>query len=237
MIKLSMIYIGIVVGIAALITGLPMLVWTDETADQMEQVANLPISKLIAPEAANGAAGFGSAEAGGSETSAPVAPLPSGVEAATAALLQGLSEPPPVVVAPAAPAVAEAAPAEAAPVAPAPVAPASAAPVAALPAPASAADSLSAAVAAAVAATEAPVPSAPAAATPVPVGEDLTGLIGATGAAQDELATMSGAALTGLRALRGDAAQGASLDELVSRAAQAGAQDDYIKALQAEASR
>lgn len=211
MIKISLIYIGIVVAIAALITGVPMLVWTDETAEKVEQVANLPISKLIAPEAARGGSGLGSAEAGGSETSAPVAPLPSGVEAATAALLQGLSEPAP-----------EPAP-ESAPAAP----------------PAAPADGLAAAVAAAVAATEteteAPAATAPAA--PVPVGDDLTALIGATGAAQDELASMSGAALTGLRALRGEAAQGATLDELVARAAQAGAQDDYIKALQEEASR
>ena len=205
MIKISLIYIGIVVAIAALITGVPMLVWTDETAEKVEQVANLPISKLIAPEAARGGSGLGSAEAGGSETSAPVAPLPSGVEAATAALLQGLSEPAP----------------ESAPAAPA------AAPV----------DGLAAAVAAAVAATETEAPAATAPAAPVPVGDDLTALIGATGAAQDELATMSGAALTGLRALRGEAAQGATLDELVARAAQAGAQDDYIKALQEEASR
>ena len=217
MIKISLIYIGIVVAIAALITGVPMLVWTDETADKVEQVANLPIAKLIAPDAdagagagaGRGASGFGSAEAGGSETSAPVAPLPSGVEAATAALLQGLSAPAP---------------------APTPAPPASE-PVAA--------DGLAAAVAAAVAATEAPAaaPSAQPVPEPVPVGDDLTALIGATGAAQEELASMSGAALTGLRALRGAAAQGASLDELVARAAQAGAQDDYIKALQDEAKR
>ena len=225
MIKISLIYIGIVVAIAALITGVPMLVWTDETADKVEQVANLPIAKLIAPDAdagagagaGRGASGFGSAEAGGSETSAPVAPLPSGVEAATAALLQGLSAPAP---------------------APTPAPPASApasAPVAA--------DGLAAAVAAAVAATEAPA-AAPSAQPvpepvpePVPVGDDLTALIGATGAAQEELASMSGAALTGLRALRGAAAQGASLEDLVARAAQAGAQDDYIKALQDEAKR
>ena len=209
MIKISLIYIGIVVAIAALITGVPMLVWTDETAEKVEQVANLPISKLIAPEAARGGSGLGSAEAGGSETSAPVAPLPSGVEAATAALLQGLSEPAPEPEPESAPAAPAAAPA----------------------------DSLAAAVAAAVAATETEAPAATAPAAPVPVGDDLTALIGATGAAQDELATMSGAALTGLRALRGEAAQGASLDELVARAAQAGAQDDYIKALQEEASR
>lgn len=219
MIKISLIYIGIVVAIAALITGVPMLVWTDETADKVEQVANLPIAKLIAPDAGagagagRGASGFGSAEAGGSETSAPVAPLPSGVEAATAALLQGLSAPAP---------------------APTPAPPASE-PVAA--------DGLAAAVAAAVAATEAPA-AAPSAQPvpepvpePVPVGDDLTALIGATGAAQEELASMSGAALTGLRALRGAAAQGASLEDLVARAAQAGAQDDYIKALQDEAKR
>ncbi|MBL8561838.1 MAG: hypothetical protein JNN06_06120 [Gemmobacter sp.] len=235
MIKISLIYIGIVVAIAALITGLPMLVWTDETADKVEQVANLPIARLIAPEAGRGAAsGFGSAEAGGAETSAPVAPLPSGVEAATAALLQGLSEPPP------APAVAPVAAPVAEPAAPAAAASAAAAPAAVAEAPAAtppaASDSLAAAVAAAVAATAAPQP-APAAARPAPVGEDLTALIGATGTAQDELATMSGAALTGLRALRGEAAQGASLDELVARAAQAGAQDDYIKALQDEAKR
>lgn len=213
MIKISLIYIGIVVAIAALITGVPMLVWTDETADKVEQVANLPIAKLISPDAGrgagHGASGFGSAEAGGSETSAPVAPLPSGVEAATAALLQGLSAP-----APTAPEAVPAAEPASEPVA---------------------ADGLAAAVAAAVAATEAPAATAPAA--PVPVGDDLTALIGATGAAQDELASMSGAALTGLRALRGAAAQGASLEELVARAAQAGAQDDYIKALQDEAKR
>ena len=219
MIKISLIYIGIVVAIAALITGVPMLVWTDETADKVEQVANLPIAKLIAPDAGRGASGFGSAEAGGSETSAPVAPLPSGVEAATAALLQGLSAPAPALLPAPAPPAAEPASEPAA------------------------ADGLAAAVAAAVAATEAPA-AAPAAQPepepvpePVPVGDDLTALIGATGAAQGELASMSGAALTGLRALRGAAAQGASLEELVARAAQAGAQDDYIKALQDEAKR
>ena len=226
MIKISLIYIGIVVGIAALITGVPMLVWTDETADKVEQVANLPISKLIAPEAVRGAAGFGSAEAGGAETSAPVAPLPSGVEAATAALLQGLSEPAPEA---AASAVTQAAP-DAAPETAAVAEPASEL---------AASDGLAAAVAAAVAATDAAAPaSAPQPKPrPKPVGEDLTALIGATGAAQEELASMSGAALTGLRALRGAAAQGPTLDELVARAAQAGAQDDYIKALQEEASR
>ncbi len=226
MIKISLIYIGIVVAIAALITGVPMLVWTDETADKVEQVANLPISKLIAPEAVRGAAGFGSAEAGGAETSAPVAPLPSGVEAATAALLQGLSEPAPEA---AASAVTQAAP-DAAPETAAVAEPASQL---------AASDGLAAAVAAAVAATDAAAPaSAPQPKPrPKPVGEDLTALIGATGAAQEELASMSGAALTGLRALRGAAAQGPTLDELVARAAQAGAQDDYIKALQEEASR
>ena len=226
MIKISLIYIGIVVGIAALITGVPMLVWTDETADKVEQVANLPISKLIAPEAVRGAAGFGSAEAGGAETSAPVAPLPSGVEAATAALLQGLSEPAPEA---AASAVTQAAP-DAAPETAAVAEPASEL---------AASDGLAAAVAAAVAATDAAAPaSAPQPKPrPKPVGEDLTALIGATGAAQEELASMSGAALTGLRALRGAAAQGPTLDELVARAAQAGAQDDYIKALQDEAKR
>ena len=234
MIKISLIYIGIVVAIAALITGVPMLVWTDETADKVEQVANLPIAKLIAPDAdagagagaGRGASGFGSAEAGGSETSAPVAPLPSGVEAATAALLQGLSEPAPEA---AASAVTQAAP-DAAPETAAVAEPASQL---------AASDGLAAAVAAAVAATDAAAPaSAPQPKPrPKPVGEDLTALIGATGAAQEELASMSGAALTGLRALRGAAAQGPTLDELVARAAQAGAQDDYIKALQEEASR
>lgn len=131
------------------------------------------------------------------------------MEAATAALLQGLSAP-----APTAPEAVPAAEPASEPVA---------------------ADGLAAAVAAAVAATETPAATAPAA--PVPVGDDLTALIGATGTAQDELASMSGAALTGLRALRGAAAQGASLEELVARAAQAGAQDDYIKALQDEAKR
>lgn len=230
MIKISLIYIGIVVGIAALITGVPMLVWTDETADKVEQVANLPISKLIAPEAVRGAAGFGSAEAGGAETSAPVAPLPSGVEAATAALLQGLSEPAPEA---AASAVTRAAPETGSETAP------DTAPVSEPVSEVAASDGLAAAVAAAVAATDAAAPaSAPQPKPrPKPVGEDLTALIGATGAAQEELASMSGAALTGLRALRGAAAQGPTLDELVARAAQAGAQDDYIKALQEEASR
>ena len=227
MIKISLIYIGIVVAIAALITGVPMLVWTDETADKMEQVANLPISKLMTTGAAQGGSGLGSAEAGGAETSAPVAPLPSGVEAATAALLQGLSEP-------AAGSAAGSAAGAAAP----PVATAEpAAPSAAPPAPA-VSGNLAAAVAAAVAVTAQPAPAPAAAAnTPQPVGEDLTALIGATGAAQEELESMSGAALSGLRALRGAAAQGATLEELVARAAEAGAQDDYIKALQEEARR
>lgn len=235
MIKISLIYIGIVVAIAALITGVPMLVWTDETADKMEQVANLPISKLMTTGAAQGGSGLGSAEAGGAETSAPVAPLPSGVEAATAALLQGLSEPAAGSAAgsaagAAAPPVATAEPA-------APSAASSAAPGAAPPAPA-VSGNLAAAVAAAVAVTAQPAPAPAAAAnTPQPVGEDLTALIGATGAAQEELESMSGAALSGLRALRGAAAQGATLEELVARAAETGAQDDYIKALQEEARR
>ncbi len=210
MIRISVIYISIVIAIAGLITGLPMLVWTDETADQLERVANMPLGEIVAP----GAAGLGAAEAGGvgAESSAQMSdpqvapPLSGGVAQTTAALLQGLSAPPTAST--------EAAPAE----------------------------GLQAAVAAAVAATSPGVVSVKATPRPkprpaaLPVGEDLAAMIGATGPAQDDLASMSGAALSGLRALRG-AAAAPSLDDLVARAVTEGAQDDYMKALQDEAAR
>ena len=101
MIKISVIYIGIVVVIAALIAGVPMVMWGEDTAEKVSEVANRPIASIIAPGQA------GSGQATSDRGAAPQAALPVGLEQATAAILQDLARP---AGAPAAPA-ADAAPA------------------------------------------------------------------------------------------------------------------------------
>lgn len=101
MIKISVIYIGIVVVIAALIAGVPMVMWGEDTAEKVSEVANRPIASIIAPGQA------GSGQATSDRGAAPQAALPVGLEQATAAILQDLARP---AGAPAAPADAAPAP-------------------------------------------------------------------------------------------------------------------------------
>ena len=115
MIKISVIYIGIVVVIAALIAGVPMVMWGEDTAEKVSEVANRPIASIIAP-----------GQAASDRGAAPQAALPVGLEQATAAILQDLARPAGAPAADAAPApvpdvaaaVAAAVAAEAAPEAP-----------------------------------------------------------------------------------------------------------------------
>ena len=104
MIKISVIYIGIVVVIAALIAGVPMVMWGEDTAEKVSEVANRPIASIIAP--GQGASGQAASDRGPSDRgAAPQAALPVGLEQATAAILQDLARP---AEAPAAPAAAPA---------------------------------------------------------------------------------------------------------------------------------
>ena len=106
MIKISVIYIGIVVVIAALIAGVPMVMWGEDTAEKVSEVANRPIASIIAP--GQGASGQAASDRGPSDRgAAPQAALPVGLEQATAAILQDLARP---AGAPAAPADAAPAP-------------------------------------------------------------------------------------------------------------------------------
>lgn len=173
MIKISVIYIGIVVVIAALIAGVPMVMWGEDTAEKVSEVANRPIASIIAP--GQGMSGQVASDRGASDRgAAPQAALPVGLEQATAAILQDLARP---AGAPAAPA---------ANASPAPVPDVAAA--------------VAAAVAAEAAPDAPPSPArAPAARNS---NGDLSAIVAAT-ASQEELEAMSGVALSGLRQLRG----------------------------------
>lgn len=216
MIKISVIYIGIVVILSAFIAGVPFVLWSDDTAEQVEKVANIPLGQIIRPVSGGAAAqtaGGGSAPASSSGSLAPT-PMPAGLEEARAAILQDLLQSPDAGQSQAA------APAGAAP----PVPQANPVPQ----------DGIAAAVAAAVqGATQAADPPAQAPdVSPRPKPNPA-----AKPAAQggDDLQAMTGLALDGLRQLRGKTLD--SLDYLVPKALAEGPDDAYIQALLSEAAR
>ena len=216
MIKISVIYIGIVVILSAFIAGVPFVLWSDDTAEQVEKVANIPLGQIIRPVSGGAAAqtaGGGAAPASSSGSPTPT-PMPAGLEEARAAILQDLLQSPDAGHAQAA------APAGAAP----PVPQANPVPQ----------DGIAAAVAAAVqGATQAADPPAQAPdVSPRPKPNPA-----AKPAAQggDDLQAMTGLALDGLRQLRGKTLD--SLDYLVPKALAEGPDDAYIQALLSEAAR
>lgn len=222
MIKISVIYIGIVVILSAFIAGVPFVLWSDDTAEQVEKVANIPLGQIIRPVSGGAAAqtaGGGAAPASSSGSPTPT-PMPAGLEEARAAILQDLLQSPDAGQAQAQAQSQAAAPAAAPP----PVPQANPVPQ----------DGIAAAVAAAVqGATQAADPPAQAPdVSPRPKPNPA-----AKPAAQggDDLQAMTGLALDGLRQLRGKTLD--SLDYLVPKALAEGPDDAYIQALLSEAAR
>ena len=79
MIKISVIYIGIVVILSAFIAGVPFVLWSDDTAEQVEKVANIPLGQIIRPVSGGAAAqtaGGGAAPASSSGSPTPT-PMPA----------------------------------------------------------------------------------------------------------------------------------------------------------------
>ena len=230
MIKISVIYIGIVVILSAFIAGVPFVLWSDDTAEQVEKVANIPLGQIIRP--VSGGASAQTAD-GSAATPQPGTPMPAGLEEARAAILQDLS----FTAGAAAPTQAQPAPTQ--PESPAVLA--QSAPDSTTPAPAAAdsaaQDGIAAAVAAAVESATRPVDPAQAPdVSPRPKANPAaTGAGNPAASGGDDLQAMTGLALDGLRQLRGKTLD--SLEYLVPKALAEGADDTYIQALQSEAAR